>query len=97
MLLIPFVENAFKHGNLINGFLHIKIKLNLIGDELHFEIQNTFLKDNTQTIKEGLGLINIKKRLDLLYKNNHKLNIEQSNQFYKVNLIINQLNTSQNA
>jgi len=97
MLLIPFVENAFKHGNLINGFLQIKIKLNLIGDELHFEIQNTFLKDNTQTIKEGLGLINIKKRLDLLYKNNHQLNIEQSNQFYKVNLIINQLNTSQNA
>lgn len=92
MLLIPFVENAFKHGNLIDGFLKIDINVYLREDTLHFEIKNTFLKDDIQSNKEGIGLVNIKKRLNLLYKNNHQLQIDNSDNWFKVNLIITNLN-----
>ena len=92
MLLIPFVENAFKHGNLIDGFLKIDININLREDTLHFEIKNTFLNDEIPENKEGIGLVNIKKRLNLLYKNNHQLQIDNSNNWFKANLIITNLN-----
>ncbi len=92
MLLIPFVENAFKHGNLIDGFLKVNIHLNVLEDNLHFEIKNTFLHDDLQTNKEGIGLANIKKRLNLLYKNNHQLQMESRDNYFKVNLTINNLN-----
>ena len=59
MLLIPFVENAFKHGNLIDGFLKVDIKVELIDDELQFQIKNTFLNNDEEVNKEGIGLINI--------------------------------------
>ncbi len=92
MLLIPFVENAFKHGNLIDGFLKVDIKINVLEDNLYFEIKNTFLHDDLQTNKEGIGLANIKKRLNLLYKNNHQLQIKSRDNYFKVNLTINNLN-----
>ena len=94
MLLIPFVENAFKHGNLIDGFLKVDIKVKLIDDALQFQIKNTFLKDNVRGNKEGIGLKNIKKRLDLLYKNNHQLQIKTGDNLFIVNLIINNLNNN---
>ncbi len=92
MLLIPFVENAFKHGNLINGFLKIDINVYLREDTLHFEIKNTFLNDDIPENKEGIGLVNIKKRLNLLYKNNHQLQIKNSDNCFYVNLTISNLN-----
>jgi len=92
MLLIPFVENAFKHGNLIDGFLKIDINVYLREDTLHFKIKNTFLKDDITENKEGIGLVNIKKRLNLLYKNNHQLQIKNSDNCFYVNLTISNLN-----
>lgn len=92
MLLIPFVENAFKHGNLMDGFLKVDIKVVLIDDELQFQIKNTFLNSEEEANKEGIGLANIKKRLNLLYKNNHQLQMESRDYYFKVNLIINNLN-----
>ncbi len=91
MLLIPFVENAFKHGDLINGFLKIVIEIQLNGDALQFQIKNTSLNDVSSS-KEGIGLVNIKKRLNLLYKNNHQLQIKNSDNHFQVNLIVNKLN-----
>ncbi len=92
MLLIPFVENAFKHGSLTDGFLKIDMEVYLDGDKLQFQIKNTFLNDDIQSNKEGIGLVNIKKRLNLLYKNNHQLQIDNDDNWFKVNLIITNLN-----
>ena len=97
MLLIPFVENAFKHGSLINGFLKVDIQINLIEDQLQFMIKNTFLNNKTKQDKTGIGLTNIKKRLDLLYKNNYQLDIENNDNWFVVNLIISNLNNSNNV
>ncbi len=97
MLLIPFVENAFKHGSLINGFLKVDIQINLIEDQLQFMIKNTFINHKIKQDKTGIGLTNIKKRLDLLYKNNYQLDIENNDNWFVVNLIISNLNNSNNV
>ena len=93
MLLIPFVENAFKHGSLIDGFLNVIIQIELNHNRLQFSIKNTILNDETEQGKEGIGLENIKKRLDLLYKNNHELYIENKDNWFTINLAISNLNS----
>jgi LytS/YehU family sensor histidine kinase len=96
MLLIPFVENAFKHGNLIDGFLTVEIAITFIDNKFNFSINNTVLNADENQNKSGIGLENIQKRLNLLYKDNHQLNIEKRDNWFCVNLIINNLNTSKN-
>jgi len=97
MLLIPFVENAFKHGSLINGFLKVDIQIILIENQLRFSIKNTVLKDDLKESKVGIGLENIKKRLNLLYKNNYQLLVENQDGWYQVQLIISNLNRINNV
>ncbi|NOQ91367.1 MAG: GHKL domain-containing protein [Flavobacteriaceae bacterium] len=97
MILIPFVENAFKHGSLIDGFLKVDIKVHLNKGQLFFSIKNTILTDELKPNKVGIGLENIKKRLDLLFKNNHKLDIENKNNWFIVNLTISNLNSLKNV
>lgn len=84
MLLIPFVENSFKHGAIKSGRLTIKISLHCENKTLYFCIENT--KNNETKLSKGIGLENIKKRLNLIYKNNYKLNIQNENNVFKVNL-----------
>ena len=87
MLLIPFVENSFKHGNLINGMLQIDIFIKLKNDTLYFTINNSFTeKESTQI---GIGLENIKKRLEMLYPKKHKLTVNQLENTFKVHLKLN--------
>ena len=93
MLLIPFVENAFKHGNIIDGFLTVQVENKMVDGQLEFSIRNTSLNDVSKEIEGGIGLENIQKRLDLLYPNNYQLNIERNDKWFKVNLIIKNLNT----
>ncbi len=91
MLLIPFVENAFKHGSLIDGFLTVEIVISLYENQFEFSIKNTNLdSDEVQNI-EGIGLENIKKRLNLLYKDNHQLQIENHDNWFRINLKITNL------
>ena len=92
MLLIPFVENAFKHGNIVDGFLTVKVEIKIIDNQLEFYIRNTVLNDSSKQIEGGIGLENIKKRLDLLYPDNFQLNIETTKKWFNVNLIIKNLN-----
>jgi sensor histidine kinase YesM len=89
MLLIPFVENAFKHGNLIDGFLTVEVDIQLVNDKLNFSIKNTVLSVEEETDKNGIGLENIQKRLDLIYKDNYSLKTEIIDNWFCVNLIIN--------
>lgn len=89
MLLIPFVENAFKHGNLIDGFLTIEVVILIIESTLNFSIKNTVLSVEEETDKNGIGLENIQKRLDLIYKDNYSLKTEIIGNWFCINLIIN--------
>jgi sensor histidine kinase YesM len=91
MLLIPFVENAFKHGNLIDGFLHIDIIITFAGETLNFNLKNTSLPINEGQKENGIGLENLKKRLGILYKNKYQLNINQDKNWYTANLSISNL------
>ena len=85
MLLIPFVENAFKHGNIIDGYLTIDINITLRNGELNFNIKNSAIKEAVN-LQKGIGLDNVKKRLELLYKDQYNLLITQEDQWFNVNL-----------
>lgn len=88
MLLIPFVENAFKHGNLINGFLNVEIDVSIDNNTLFFNIKNSVKKDELANPISGIGLENIRKRLNILYKNDYGLEINQDENWYIVSLRI---------
>lgn len=92
MLLIPFVENAFKHGNLIDGYLRVDIHIKLDKDSLKFEIRNTVKTEDDTNKKPGIGLENIKKRLDLIYPNDYKLHVTTEKNWYIVDLLIENIN-----
>jgi two-component system LytT family sensor kinase len=78
MLLIPLVENAFKHGLHHKENTPTAIMLVVDNDELFLKVENYF-KENSVTMDKtkGIGLTNLKKRLELLYPGKHELNIEK--------------------
>ncbi|MEO6730801.1 MAG: histidine kinase [Ferruginibacter sp.] len=90
MLLIPFVENAFKHGTGMIPDAQINIELSAEKDMLFFKVENKFdpasveIKDKAS----GIGLVNVQRRLDLLYKDNHRLTIEKEGWLFTVLLQI---------
>ena len=86
MLLLPFVENAFKHGTQIDGILKVNIHLNVDENELNFTIENSAIKKENS--KNGIGLENIQKRLEMLYKNQYFLEILQEEKTFIVTLKI---------
>ncbi len=86
MLLLPFVENSFKHGSIEHGKLKINIELECTQSDLHFKITNTHKPKSVS--KNGIGLENIKKRLDLLYPDQYALIINDNTSLYKVDLKI---------
>lgn len=86
MILIPFVENAFKHGDIINGSLKVIITVKSENDMLNFKIENT--SNNEGGNNEGIGLENISKRLEMLYPNSYSLENNQVDDRFKVRLSI---------
>lgn len=89
LLFIPFVENAFKYvsrSNTEKGFINIKFTQH--EDFLDFQIENSKYMI-TKKEQGGLGLKNIKQRLDILYPNNYDLVISETDIVYSVKLIIN--------
>lgn len=90
MLLIPFVENAFKHGVGLIESPHIKINIRTEDTKLHFEVCNRFCP-NSKEVKDkhsGIGLQNVKRRLNLLYPALHKLSHTEKDNYYCMNLIL---------
>jgi two-component system LytT family sensor kinase len=97
MLLIPFVENAFKHGISLINHSFIKISLQVTGDTLYFDVHNTIhLKQDHDPEKgqSGIGLENVKQRLLLLYPEKHELIIRETGKDFFVHLTV-QLETEQ--
>lgn len=90
MLLIPFVENAFKHGTGYIQHPEINIQLSVNNDILTFEVQNQFDNDPTASKDEnsGIGLANVKSRLDLLYPGSYKLTIRNQLNVFHITLIL---------
>ncbi|MER0438650.1 histidine kinase [Emticicia sp. W12TSBA100-4] len=91
MLLIPFVENAFKHGVGLIENPFIKIELETNTEELRFKVTNKFSSDSKE-VKDGasgIGLNNVKRRLELLYPNKYVLDVSESENLYTTNLKLN--------
>lgn len=91
LLLIPFVENAFKHGIRMGNETFIKITLTINDNTLVFNVRNSISKNSNEleTKYGGVGLENVKKRLELLYPDNHELIIEEEEKQYNVTLKLN--------
>lgn len=89
MILLPFIENAFKHSvdsNTENGII---INIKIEDKNLNFICENKFDKlDSEKDIVHGIGLEIVKKRLELIYPKKHKLSVFSGNSTFKVNLEI---------
>lgn len=86
MLLIPFIENSFKHGNIENvkkGWLQVEVKT--LGPMLIFQVRNSLpsIAINKDVVG-GIGVENVRKRLDILYPGRYELNIDISDSAYSV-------------
>ena len=90
MILIPFIENAFKHGNIeARAGSYIIIEINSESNKINFKVENSLPKSPKQKDSVGgIGLVNVKKRLNILYPNTHELKIEATNSSYSVQLNI---------
>ena len=89
LLFIPLVENAFKHGlNTITADSFACFSLSVQGKDLFFEAKNSLGKSLENSPESGTGIANLRKRLQLIYPNNHLLDIQKSNDEYKVVLHI---------
>jgi len=91
MLLIPFVENAFKHG--IGMVENPEINIAFIStpqNELLFRVRNKYNPASTQIEDKtsGIGLVNVKRRLNILYGNRQKLEISTNHKIFEVSLSI---------
>ena len=90
MLLIPFIENAFKHANNKKIENAISISLVIENNKLIFKCVNKYDENNQNKIghTNGLGNNLIKKRIELLYPEKHNLAISKENNCYSVHLIL---------
>jgi LytS/YehU family sensor histidine kinase len=91
MLLIPFVENAFKHGVGMIDHPAIDIAMEVRGKTLHFSVRNRF-NPASEEVKDkgsGIGLGNVKRRLKILYGNQQTLQISREDGWFIVSLLLN--------
>ena len=91
-MFIPFVENSFKHGlsnQLTTGFVHIDLVVD--EKEIYFRIENTkpSMPIPRSRRSGGIGLQNVKRRLELLYPKQYSLDIQDQPNVYTVNLNLN--------
>ncbi len=91
MLLIPFIENAFKHGISLKHKSWIRISLHSDQEKLYFDVYNSKQRKSDQDPekdKSGIGLRNVKQRLDLLYAERHELIIRETPEEFFVHLTL---------
>ncbi len=93
MLFQPFVENCFKHSRIeIDPEASIFISLSENNDGLLFTAENTIPQQKplmNKSGRDGIGISNVRKRLDLLYPGNHKIEIREMGERYTVKLFLN--------
>ncbi|MBP6812217.1 MAG: histidine kinase [Saprospiraceae bacterium] len=89
LMLVPLVENAFKHGaseTTQKAFIHIELRQE--GQELIFEVENSFEQENAIEIRDGIGLKNLRRRLELLYPR-FELQMQSEGNRFKARLLLN--------
>lgn len=91
LMFINLVENAFKHGvEHLRKDAFVHLKLNASEKELHFEIKNNF--DSEEVSKEiGIGIANLKRRLQLIYPDNHQFETKDEGNIYSVKMSVEML------
>jgi Putative regulator of cell autolysis len=90
LILITFLENAFKHGvTSTSSASWINILIEVEGKELSFVVENSKGANGTQIESSGIGLANVKRRLDLLYPERHELKVEDQPDRYYIELKLN--------
>jgi len=87
LILVTFIENAFKHGVSYQRESFIEMTVEVQDDHLHFTCRNS-KADVPNQQKGGVGLANVRKRLDLLYDHNYTLSIHDDPQVYTVDLTL---------
>ena len=87
LMLITFIENAFKHGVSYQHASFIEVKAEVQGDTLYFSCRNSKAEKSNEE-KGGVGLANVKQRLKLLYDNDYSLKIQDDSDVYSVQLTI---------
>ena len=89
LLLITFIENAFKYGVNVEDVSEISVEVILEDELLKMNVKNIIVQNNLPPIqKNGIGLENTLQRLELLYPNKHKLSIDNDGKIFWVNLEI---------
>lgn len=90
LVLIPFIENAFKHGVNSEEDSDIEIRITISDSKLHLLVNNIIVTSNNNTLdKSGLGIENTRKRLELLYPENYDLKISKLDKHFIVELDLN--------
>lgn len=89
LLLLPFIENAFKYGVSIDHPCYIKITIEVSNGQLTMTVDNRIINEHDEVKGNNTGIINTKKRLDLLYENNYSLQYGETGKEYKVTLNLN--------
>ena len=86
LLFMVFVENAFKHGtSSLTEKIQINISIQISGNTLYFTCENNYAElSNTENLSNGIGLKNVKGRLDLSYPGKHELSIHAEDNWYTV-------------
>jgi sensor histidine kinase YesM len=90
LLLINFVENAFKHSNLDEPDAFVHIRLTTAGATVLFEVRNSYPTGERKDETQGIGLTNVRQRLQLLYPGKHTLQISSKGGVYEVRLELRQ-------
>lgn len=87
LILNPFIENAFKHGinsNVNSAYVHISLLIEK--QQLEFEIENNIPKVYREKKNGGIGLKNVKRRLEIIYPEEHELSIKDQENIFQVKL-----------
>ncbi len=86
LILLPFIENCFKHCSRSNPEINIRIETSESQLKLHCKNNK---RDSEDYQSGGIGLTNAKRRLDLIYESNYDLNLTDGNHYYICDLTIN--------
>jgi len=91
LIILPFIENAFKHGvSHFPGVAFVNIIFKIVGKNLIFYIENSKneLVKMEENYSKGIGLVNVRKRLDLMYPGKYILSIDEQAETFSVNLTL---------
>ncbi len=85
MLLLPFVENAFKHGISLSSPSHVSLRLTADDGAIRFAVENSVHRnaEHSAETDSALGLRNVRRRLELLYPDTHSLSIREGQGVYQ--------------